>query len=172
MARCFGVSGSGVGVSALWECLVFRLEWHRIGAHTGLVLLAAVLLLILALPLIVRLASGLVRREWEQIVEQRHPAGPGTVPIERVTADLRRLRAQLEACENRPGLAGKGLKMGALRAAYVEVLKTACGQLDIEPPRNRGQLPAPLAEIYRVEIELRGQGLDVRPAVPGQRHAA
>lgn len=134
-------------------------------------LLAIVLLLMLASPLIVRLVSLLVRREWEQILEQRRTAEPG-VPIERVAADLRRLRAQLEACENRPGMTGKGMKMGALRAAYVEVLETACCQLEIVPPQRYQQLQTPLVEIYRVEAELRTRGLDVRPPDVGQRHVA
>ncbi|MGI8665035.1 MAG: hypothetical protein ACR2N4_03235 [Jatrophihabitans sp.] len=135
-------------------------------------LLAAVLLGMLALPLVLRLTGALVRREWEQISEQRHPAGPTTISIERVGGDLRRLRSQLEARENRPGSTGKGMKMGALRVAYVEVLEVACQQLDIRPPQRLGQLQTPLAEIYRVEAELRHRGLDVRPAQHPQRSAA
>jgi hypothetical protein len=135
-------------------------------------LLAIVLLGMLALPLIVRLASVLVRHEWEQIAEQRRPAVSTAVSIERVAADLRRLRLRLERRENQPGITGKGMKMGALRLAYVEVLEIACGQLDIEPPRMMGQLQTPLAEIYRVEAELRDRGLDVRPPNLGQSYAA
>ncbi len=113
-----------------------------------------------------------MRREWEQIADQRRPQLTTAASIQQVAADLRRLRAQLEARENRPGLAGKGMKMGALRQAYVQVLEIACAQLDIEPPQCRGQLQPPLAEIYRVEAALRGRGLDVRPTDFGQWHAA
>ena len=113
-----------------------------------------------------------MRQEWEQIAEQRRPAEPSGVPIERVGADLRRLRAQLEARENRPGVTGKGLKMGAVRTAYLQVLTLACQQLDVRPPQRLGQLEVPLAEIYRVEVELRGRGLDVRlPQFPQQSAA-
>jgi hypothetical protein len=126
----------------------------------------------LLLPLVVPVVSNLVRREWEQIVEQRRPAESGSIPIERVGADLRRLRAQLEARENRPGVTGKGLKMRAVRTAYLQVLGIACQQLDGRPPQRHGQLEFPLAEIYRVEVELRNRGLDVRlPPFPQQSAA-
>jgi hypothetical protein len=130
------------------------------------VLLALVLIGLLALPYLVGRASRVVRRQYELIAEQRaaqrRPAG-ATVPIEKVTADLRRLRAQLEARENRPGLTGKGMRMGAVRTAYVQVLGVACHQLDVAPPRNGPHWHTPLAEIYRVEAQLRERGLDVRP---------
>jgi hypothetical protein len=126
----------------------------------------------LALPVVVPLVSNVIQREWEQIVEQRRPAKPSAVPIERVGADLRRLRAQLEARENRPGVTGKGLKMRAVRTAYLQVLTVACHQLDVRPPQLLGQLDVPLAEIYRVEVELRGRGLDVRPPPFPQQSAA
>jgi hypothetical protein len=137
-----------------------------------LVLLAVALIAMLAVPLLAPLGSRLVRRQWEQIVEQRNRSRPSGVPIERVGADLRRLRAQLEARENRPGVTGKGLRMGAVRTAYLQVLTLACHQLDVRPPQRVGQLEVPLAEIYRVEVELRARGLDVRlPQLP-QRRAA
>ena len=85
------------------------------------------------------------------------------MPIEKVAADLRRLRAQLEARENRPGLTGKGMRMGAVRTAYVQVLADACHQLEVQPPRSAPHWHTPLAEIYRVEAQLRERGLDVRP---------
>jgi hypothetical protein len=124
--------------------------------------LALVLLALLASPFVVSAALTLVRRQWEQITEQHRPA-TAAVPIERVAADLRRLRAQLEARENRPGLTGKGMRMGAVRLAYVEVLEVACHQLDVTPPRSGPEWQTSLAEIYRVEAQLRERGLDVRP---------
>jgi len=121
-----------------------------------------VLLALLASPFVASAVVTVVRREWEQIAEQRRTK-TGAVPIERVAADLRRLRAQLEARENRPGLTGKGMRMGAVRLAYVEVLEVACRQLDVLPPRSGPEWQTSLAEIYRVEAQLRERGLDVCP---------
>jgi len=122
-----------------------------------------VLICLLALPYVTGAVVRVVRRQAELIAEQRRPAQPSDLPIEKVAADLRRLRAQLEARENRPGLTGKGMRMGAVRTAYVQVLGVACAQLDVEPPKNGPHWHTPLAEIYRVEAQLRERGLDVRP---------
>jgi hypothetical protein len=90
-------------------------------------------------------------------------------PIERLTARLRRLRVQLEDLETRPDVAHKGLRLRALRAAYVDCLIMACARLEVRPPSgSRGGPPrgpadrVPQAEIYRVEAALRERGLDVR----------
>ncbi|HEY0167887.1 MAG TPA: hypothetical protein VGB75_12675 [Jatrophihabitans sp.] len=135
-------------------------------------LLAVVLIGLLALPYVLSAVIALVRRQCERIAEQRQPAVPPTAPIEKVTADLRRLRAQLEARENGPGLTGKGMRMGAVRTAYVQVLGVACQQLDVPPPRSEPHWHTPLAEIYRVEAQLRERGLDVRPVSMAGSHAA
>jgi hypothetical protein len=135
------------------------------------VLLALALLLLLCLPFLVDGVIAFVRTQCEQIAAQRHPAGLESHSIERVAADLRRLRSQLELRENRPGSTGKGLKMAAVRRAYVEVLSAACRQLDVRPPQQSGQLETPMAEIYRVESELRTRGLDVRAGRPDSRAA-
>jgi len=136
------------------------------------VLLAGTLIGLLALPYLVGAVGRLVRRQYELIVEQRRPATASLVPIEKVTADLRRLRAQLEARENRPGLTGKGMRMGAVRIAYVQVLTLACQRLEVAPPRTGPHWHTPLAEIYRVEAQLRERGLDVRqPSLTGSRAA-
>lgn len=130
------------------------------------------LLVILGVPAVLfaaRRGARAVRHEWLEILEQRRPPAPATVPIERVTATLRRLRRELESRENRPGLSGKGMRMGAVRFAYVDVLAVACRQLDVPPPRASRDWQTPLAEIYRVEAALRERGLDVRDPV---RHAA
>lgn len=122
-----------------------------------------VLVVLLASPFVVSAVRTVARRKWEKAAERRRPVTAAVVPIERVAADLRRLRAQLEARENRPGLAGKGMRMGAVRVAYVQVLEIACHQLDVEPPRSGPEWQTSLAEIYRVEAHLRERGLDVRP---------
>jgi hypothetical protein len=90
-------------------------------------------------------------------------------PIERLAARLRRLRAQLEDMETRPDVPHKGLRLRALRAAYVDTLVTACERLEVSPPVGSQGVPprgpadrVPLAEIYRVEAALRQHGLDVR----------
>jgi hypothetical protein len=81
-------------------------------------------------------------------------------PIERLEADLRRLRAELEDTETRADLTAKHHRVQALRGAYLDALCTACQRLDVAPPS--GGDSAALAEIYRVEAALRQRGLDVR----------
>ena len=81
-------------------------------------------------------------------------------PIERLEADLRRLRAELEETETRSGLTAKHHRVQALRGAYADTLSAACRRLDISPPRGGDR--APQAEIYRVEAALRQHGLEVR----------
>ena len=99
------------------------------------------------------------RRSYPVVVE----------PIERLAARLRRLRAQVEDLETRPDVPHKGLRLRALRAAYVDTLVTACERLEVSPPvGSHGAAPRGpadrvlLAEIYRVEAALRQRGLDVR----------
>jgi len=81
-------------------------------------------------------------------------------PIERLGANLRRLRAELDATETRAGLTAKHMRLKALRGAYVDALTTACQRLEVSPPGGGDR--APLTEIYRVEAALRQRGLDVR----------
>jgi hypothetical protein len=85
-------------------------------------------------------------------------------PIEQLGARLRRLRAELEATETRTDLTAKGMRLRALRGAYLDVLRDACQRLEVSP------LPAgdlvPQAEIYRAEAGLRQRGLDVRETAP------
>jgi len=84
-------------------------------------------------------------------------------PVERLQADLRRLRSELEDTETRSGLTAKHHRVQALRGAYVDALSAACRRLDISPPTGGDR--APQAEIYRVEAALRQRGLDVRQDV-------
>jgi hypothetical protein len=90
---------------------------------------------------------------------------PPPVPAERLAADLRRLRAELDAMETRDGLTAKHHRVRALRAAYTDALSAACRRLDVTPP-GAG---APLAEVYRAEAALRQRGLDVRETAGQQR---
>jgi hypothetical protein len=84
---------------------------------------------------------------------------PPPEPVDRLAANLRRLRAELDDTETRDGLTAKQHRVQALRGAYIDTLTAACERLDVPPPPGDG---APLAEIYRVEAALRQRGLDVR----------
>ena len=85
-------------------------------------------------------------------------------PIERLEADLRRLRAELEDTETRSSLTAKHHRVQAVRGAYLDTLAVACRRLDIGPPRGGDR--ASQAEIYRVEAALRQGGLEVRVKAP------
>jgi len=104
---------------------------------------------------------GTVRgRRW--IADRRRPLPEE--PVERLSADLRRLHAQLDATENAVGLFAKNLRRNAVRAAYVDALSTACRRVGVPPPVAAANASVPLAEIYRAEAALRRHGLDVRGA--------
>jgi len=90
------------------------------------------------------------------------PPAPELEPIERLTADLRRLRTQLEHMETRTDVPAKNLRLRALRGAYADALTTACQRLGVTPPRSAGAQPFNQADVYRVEAELRQRGVDVR----------
>jgi hypothetical protein len=94
---------------------------------------------------------------------RQHQLAAPTEPIERLGANLRRLRAELDATETQSGIPAKSLRLKALRGAYIDALGTACERLEVSPPPGGDR--APLAEIYRVEAALRERGLDVRQPV-------
>jgi hypothetical protein len=103
-------------------------------------------------------------RAFRWYIERRRSIRPVTTePIERLGATLRRLRAEVEAVENTMGTPAKNLRLRAVRAAYIDALRTACQRLEVSPLPAPG---APLAEIYRVESALRERGLDVRQTAP------
>jgi hypothetical protein len=93
-------------------------------------------------------------------VDWRRRAAVPAESIERLTANLRRLRSDLELTEARPGLTAKRHRVAALRGAYTDALASACRQLDVPPPP--GGERARQADIYRAEAALRERGLDVR----------
>ena len=106
-------------------------------------------------------------------IERWHPASwpqarrkpPPPEPLDRLEADLRRLRAELEDTETRAGLIAKNHRVQAVRGAYLDALTEACRRLDVPPPGGGGQASparAPQAEIYRAEEGLRQRGLRVR----------
>jgi hypothetical protein len=85
---------------------------------------------------------------------------PAVEPMERIGADLRRLRTELEATETRTDLPAKNVRVRALRGAYLDTLTMACQRLEVSPPPRGDRVPQ--AEIYRAEAALRQRGLDVR----------
>jgi hypothetical protein len=122
---------------------------------------ALVLELILAIVLMPLACYALIGawRGARWLSESRYHAPPRR-PVERLQADLRRLRAELEDTETRAGLTAKHHRVRALRGAYIDALTAACERLEVSPPPGGDR--APLAEIYRVEAALRERGLDVR----------
>jgi hypothetical protein len=116
--------------------------------------------LVLAVVLLPAAGYALMGARWvAHRLEEARTSAPPPVPVERLAADLRRLRADLENAETSVGLIAKHHRVEALRGAYLDTLSAACRRLDVTPPTGDG---AVLAEIYRVEAALRQRGLDVR----------
>jgi fructose-1,6-bisphosphatase/inositol monophosphatase family enzyme len=127
-------------------------------ADTGWVIWVEVVLALVLMPVAGYALIGVWRgARW--LSESRYKAPPPR-PLERLEADLRRLRAELEDTETRAGLTAKHHRVRALRGAYIDALTMACERLEVSPPPGGDR--APLAEIYRVEAALRARGLDVR----------
>jgi hypothetical protein len=123
--------------------------------------------LLFALPTAVGFALIGAWRAARWLAEARYRARFQALPpqpIERLEADLRRLRAELEDTETRSGLTAKHHRVQALRGAYLDTLAVACRRLEIGPPRGGDR--ASQAEIYRVEAALRQGGLEVRVQTP------
>ena len=123
--------------------------------------------LLFALPTAVGFALIGAWRAARWLAEARYRARFQALPpqpIERLEADLRRLRAELEDTETRSGLTAKHHRVQAVRGAYLDALAAACRRLDISPPRGGDR--ASQAEIYRVEAALRQGGLEVRAQAP------
>lgn len=97
-------------------------------------------------------------RLWRWTADHRRRSAP-LRPVERLGADARRLRVQLERLENQPPGPGKALRVRAMRAAYVDALLDACQRLEVQAERP-GMTDK--AGIYRIEDALRHRGLDVR----------
>ena len=124
-------------------------------------------LLLFALPTAVGFALIGAWRAARWLAEARYRARFQALPpepIERLQADLRRLRSELEDTETRSGLTAKHHRVQAVRGAYLDTLSAACLRLDISPPRGGDR--ASQAEIYRVEAALRHGGLEVRTQAP------
>ena len=100
-----------------------------------------------------------VVRGGRGLAELRRKAPPPE-PADHLQARLRRLRAQLEATEARPGATAKHHHVAAVRGAYLDTLREACARLEVSPPPGGDR--ARQADIYRAEAALRERGLDVR----------
>jgi hypothetical protein len=128
-------------------------------ADTGRVTWVVELVLALVLMPVAGYALIGAWRAARWLTESRYKTVPA-MPIERLGADLRRLRAELEDTETRAGLTAKHHRVQALRGAYLDALTAACQRLEVRPPSAGARVPQ--AEIYRVEAALRQRGLDVR----------
>ena len=127
------------------------------------------LLVAIALPIaaVYSLIGGGRLARWvsDSWLPERRARGAAPEPVERLGANLIRLRSQLEAMETRTDMPAKNLRLRALRAAYVDALNDACQRLDVDPPASASRAhpgDTRQAEIYRVEAALRERGLDVR----------
>lgn len=128
--------------------------------HMGKLVLLAFAVLLPTLVFAAILASLRGFRQLSRIRREHQPRPPE--PVDRIAAQLRRLRAELEATENQPGGTARRHHIVALRGAYLDTLDSACRRFGISPPDGGDQ--ARQAEIYRVEAALRQHGLDVREA--------
>lgn len=101
-------------------------------------------------------------RLLRRLQERRREALAAGPSIERLAADLRRLRAALHLVEEPMPQPGRGLRLRATRGAYVDALTAACRALELPAPQVTRQGAVAEAEIYRAEAALRSCGLDVR----------
>lgn len=114
------------------------------------------------LPTLLGAAGVAGARLVRQLRERRRRAIATGPSIERLGADLRRLHASLRSADEPVPRPGRGLRLRATRAAYVDALTAACRALEVPPPCAGRAGEVSVTEIYRVEAGLRAQGLDVR----------
>jgi hypothetical protein len=119
----------------------------------------ALLVLALVLPTAAAYAIVATLHGSRRLAESRRRV-PAPESAERLTATLRRLRADLEAAEISSDTTAKYHRVRALRGAYLDALGDACTRLQVPPPPGGDR--ARQADIYRTEAALRERGLDVR----------
>ncbi len=107
------------------------------------------------------LIGGLRAARW---LAERRRTVPPPEPLGRLAANLRRLRAQLDAAETSDALTAKRHHVAAVRGAYLDTLTQACHRLGAAPPPGDD---ATQADIYRAEAALAARGLDIRTPVAG-----
>ena len=98
-------------------------------------------------------------------ISDRQVHAPAPEPIQRVRANLVKLRAEVESTETRNDLLAKNMRLRAVRAAYVDALYDACGRLGTSPLPGARPGNVRQSDIYRLETALRARGLDVRETV-------
>ena len=109
------------------------------------------------------LIVGVRAARW--VAEARRKPPP-PVPVDRLAANLRRLRAELDETETSAELTAKRFHVRSVRGAYLDTLGEACRRLDVAPPPGDR---ASQADIYRTEAALAARGLDVRNRIAGPR---
>ncbi|MGH3253214.1 MAG: hypothetical protein ACRDOI_44325 [Trebonia sp.] len=109
------------------------------------------------------LLGGVRAARW--LAENRRRAAP-PVPVDRLAANLRRLRAELDETETSAELTAKQFRVRSVRGAYLDTLAEACRRLDVAPPSGDG---ASQAEVYRTEAALAAHGLEVRDRIARPR---
>ena len=109
------------------------------------------------------LIGGVRAARW--LAEARRKAPP-PVPVDRLAANLWRLRAELDETETSAELTAKRFHVRSVRGAYLDTLTEACRRLDVTPPPGDH---ASQADIYRTEAALAARGLDVRNRIVGPR---
>jgi hypothetical protein len=97
-------------------------------------------------------------------LEEKRRKAPPPVPVDRLGANLRRLRAELEEMETSAELTAKRHHVRSVRGAYLDTLAEACERFGVTPPSGDG---ASQADIYRTEAALAARGLDVRGRTAG-----
>jgi hypothetical protein len=120
-----------------------------------------VLVLVLMPAAVYALIAGVRAARW--LAEARRQAPP-PVPVDRLAANLRRLRAELDKTETSAELTAKRFHVRSVRGAYLDTLAEACRRLDVSPLPGDGTSQA---DIYRTEAALAARGLDVRNRIAG-----
>ena len=122
-----------------------------------------VLVVVLMPVAVYALIGGLHAARW---IDEKRRKAPPPMPVDRLAANLRRLRAELEETETSAELTAKQFHVRSVRGAYLDTLAEACRRLDVAPPPGDG---ATQADIYRTEAALAAHGLDVRDHIAGPR---
>ena len=127
--------------------------------------MSAIVELVLAVALMPAALGALIgavrAARW---LEEKRRKAPPPVPVDRLAANLRRLRAELEEMETSAELTAKRHHVRSVRGAYLDTLAEACGRFGVAPPPGDR---ASQADIYRTEAALAAHGLDVRGRTAG-----
>ena len=125
--------------------------------------IVALVLLALLLPTAAGYALVASVRVSRRMAESRRRPSPPEGD-DHLAANLRRLRAELEATESSSALIAKGHHVRVVRGAYLDALAEACARLGVSAPAGGDR--ARQADIYRAEAALREHGLEVRQTAP------